>query len=75
MTPSQLEHRKEVLLNLLEIGAYEKRLIRELSGGQQRRVCAAKLMIIVHILEYLLSLQSITPRCRLRWHCCMSPSF
>ena len=38
MSAAKLEERKHVLLNLLEIAAYEHRLISQLSGGQQRRV-------------------------------------
>lgn len=38
MSDEKLSERKHVLLNLLEIAPYESRLIRELSGGQQRRV-------------------------------------
>ena len=39
MSEDELSERKHHLLDLLEIAPYETRLVRELSGGQQRRVC------------------------------------
>ena len=45
MSEDELSERKHHLLDLLEIAPYETRLVRELSGGQQRRVCC----VCVHV--------------------------
>lgn len=46
MSPEAFEDRKNHLLELLEIAQFERRLIRELSGGQQRRVSLAVALLV-----------------------------
>lgn len=42
MSGEHLQSRKRHLMDLLEIGPFRSRLIRQLSGGQQRRVGAVE---------------------------------